>query len=65
MKKKITTLIFTFSCTQHSDQEGNTEERNGYVDLISTDQLDSGSGWGGGGVTPPAPTTFYSRLLDR
>ncbi len=50
-------------------QEGNTvEENNDYVvfkNKISTDPLGNRMLARGGGVTPPAPTSFYSRLLER
>jgi hypothetical protein len=35
------------------------------LNVKSTDQLGSRMVVRGGGVTPPAPTPFYIRLLDR
>ncbi len=48
-----------------SPHEGNTEEQKGYVVFILNLHISAGKGAGvmRGGVTPPAPTPFYNRLL--
>ncbi len=71
MKLLATALVCIWEpCGDRTGQEGNTEdEYNGYVVfkciIHILYQLGKCLIVRGGGVTPPAPTLFYNKLLDR